>query len=63
MRTVNTRVDGVEYEYTQVQGYLTRGKVKRMIQREGWEVVNYTPVIAGGFNLKQGIYTLRKPTK
>lgn len=59
MKAVLTRVDGVDYQYVQVQGYLTRGKVKRLIG-QGWETVNYTPVIVGGFSLKQGIYTLRR---
>lgn len=59
MKTVTTRVDGVDYEYAQAQGHLTRGKVARLIG-QGWEVVNYTPVIVGGITLRQGIYTLRR---
>jgi hypothetical protein len=52
-------LDMVNYEYTNVQGYVNRGKVKRMIAR-GWEVVSVTPVILGGFTLKQSLYFMRR---
>jgi hypothetical protein len=52
-------LDMVNYEYTNVQGYVDRGKVKRMIAR-GWEVVSVTPVILGDFTLKQSLYFMRR---
>jgi hypothetical protein len=60
VKAIVTRVDGVDYHYIQRQGYINRGSVKRLVEN-GWEVVNYTPVIVGGFTLRQGIYTLRRP--
>lgn len=60
MNTVLTRVDGVDYEYAQAYGYLTKGRVKRLIDH-GWEPVNFTPAVVGGFTLMQGVHTLRRP--
>lgn len=59
MKTVLTRVDGVDYEYAQAYGYLTKGRVKRLIDR-GWEPVNYTPAVIAGMSLAQGMHTLRR---
>jgi hypothetical protein len=54
-----TDLDTEEYEYNTVQGYVNRGKVKRML-KNGWEVISVTPVIMGGFSLKQAHYFMRR---
>ena len=52
-------LDMEHYDYTNVQGYVHKGKVKRMLGK-GWEVVNVTPVVLGGFTLQQAHYFMRR---
>jgi hypothetical protein len=47
------------YDYANVRGYMNRGKVKRMV-KDGWEIVNVTPIILGGMTLRQAYYFMRK---